>query len=41
MEMLQGTLEGPGVPESIGAGIGIISGHLPQTVGNKILEALL
>ncbi|KAI7968772.1 hypothetical protein EIK77_000330 [Talaromyces pinophilus] len=41
METPQGTLEGPGVPESTGAGMGVVSGHLPQTPGNGTPEALL
>jgi hypothetical protein len=41
METPQGTLEGPGVPELIGAEMGVVSGHLPQTLGNRTPEALL
>jgi hypothetical protein len=41
METPQGTLEGPGVPESTGAGMGVVSGHLLQTAGNGTPEAPL
>jgi hypothetical protein len=41
METPQGTLGGPKVPKSTETRMGVVSGHLPQTPGNRTPEAPL
>jgi hypothetical protein len=41
METSQGPPEAPGAPKSTGPGLGVVSGHPPQTQGNQALEAPL
>lgn len=41
METPNGVPKAPGVPESMGAGVGVVDGRLPQTPGNQAQETPL